>query len=527
MSNNEGIQQEKLRVISNKETTEPAHEEKPNHYCGRIGIRAPVLEELTFIKDLKLFHFMVLAILENAGPMSLPDIATRLESIGLTSRLGNLLSSLKKAWHGKEPVYKTPDGLYDVNPDSHETNYLALIAGLKDPKGLPTPPAPKPIHVKHCSEVLSKDELKNEFKNIPSNALLVSHQIAAVLEAHGEVMTLAQINAFLDEVWDEREPFTLKRVLKCRSYLFQVSADERVQLTALPTEMFAVREKLRQMAVKEATKRAQNEHINEMISQRQEYSEQREKEKQEQLSKLRRAVIYGFFDRNLLAAAVLDCEKRLISTYVGDELQQLPRNLQQFNLLAGLNVREILHGFALEALSWRIIDLGPPQKTRTINKSGRLLHIDIEMLISASVQISRPLGDPQKILSYLQNGEDTKLRRRLEANVKSLYAFYNFTRLHGVARLRWGFLDECLASPSWRIPGDISLYSIAKEAQETNTPVDIVCGSAPGWADPWSRAIRRKVLDIRGWHLIVEENGIPMQIDKMEIQAIRLASPEP
>jgi hypothetical protein len=118
---------------------------------------------------------------------------------------------------------------------------------------------------------------------------------------------------------------------------------------------------------------------------------------------------------------------------------------------------------------------------------------------------------------------DTKLRRRLEASVKSSVAFYNYTRLHGVARLKWGFLDKNLPSPSWRMPSDVFLYSIAKEAQDGNKLVDIVCGSAPGWSDPWSRSIQGRVVDVNGWYLILDQNGLPVQIDRREIQAIRFS----
>ena len=515
------ITKEKLRVISNNNESGHVKGQKLNPYCERIGIRAPVLEELTSIKDLKLFHFMVLAILENSGPMPLESIAERLESIGLTSRLGDLLASLKKAWHGKEPVYKTPDGLYDVNPDSHETNFIALMAGLKYPKGLPTPPAPKPILIKQPSERFSQEEIKITFKD--RTTLPISSQIAAVLDANDKEMALSEIDSFLDSISQGRKPFTLKGALKWRSPLIQVSPEGLVKLTASQEDLYALRNNIRQIAAKEAAKRAQNEQIEQTISQRQEFFKTKENAQKIDASKLRRAVVYAFYERKILAAALLDCENRLISTYVGDDLMRLPKDLTGFDLLAGLCVREILHDYSLDPMKWRIIDLNPPQKTRKINKSGRLLHIDIEMLISSSVQISRPLGDPQKILSYIQNGDDTKLRRRLEASVKSLFAFYNYTRLHGVARLKWGFLDENLPSPSWRMPGDACLYSIAKEAQDANKFVDIVCSSAPGWSDPWSRSIQGRVVDVNSWYLILDQNGLPVQIDRREIQAIRFS----
>jgi hypothetical protein len=43
---------------------------------------------------------------------------------------------------------------------------------------------------------------------------------------------------------------------------------------------------------------------------------------------------------------------------------------------------------------------------------------------------------------YLQMGQRGKLRDRLEADAKSLYALFNYGRIHGAVRLQWGFLDE-------------------------------------------------------------------------------------
>ena len=48
---------------------------------------------------------------------------------------------------------------------------------------------------------------------------------------------------------------------------------------------------------------------------------------------------------------------------------------------------------------------------------------------------------------YLRDGANTKLRRRLEADAKSLFALYQYGRLHGGVRLRWSFLDEMLPGP--------------------------------------------------------------------------------
>ena len=79
----------------------------------------------------------------------------------------------------------------------------------------------------------------------------------------------------------------------------------------------------------------------------------------------------------------------------------------------------------------RLAELGPPQKTRQLNRRGRTLTITTALLVQGSCGISRPFGDERTMREYLRSGADTKLRRRLEADAKSLYALYQYGRLHG------------------------------------------------------------------------------------------------
>ena len=64
---------------------------------------------------------------------------------------------------------------------------------------------------------------------------------------------------------------------------------------------------------------------------------------------------------------------------------------------------------------------------------------------SPSEGISRPLA-PDSLHGYLTAGEDTKLRRRLEADVKSLHALHEYGRLHHAVRLRWGGVEPGFGS---------------------------------------------------------------------------------
>ena len=125
----------------------------------------------------------------------------------------------------------------------------------------------------------------------------------------------------------------------------------------------------------------------------------------------------------------------------------------------------------------------PPRKTKRLNKRGRTLTITTELLIRGSCNISQPFGDPAKMARYLTEGRHTQLRRRLEADLKSLHAMYQYGRLHGALRLRWGFLDEPLPVP-WVHRNEPMLYDLKRESLTTARSLEVVQGSAPRLGRP-------------------------------------------
>jgi hypothetical protein len=177
----------------------------------------------------------------------------------------------------------------------------------------------------------------------------------------------------------------------------------------------------------------------------------------------------------------------------------------------------------VDARDHRLAELGPPQKTRQLNRRGRTLAITMPLLVQGSCGISRPFGDPRTLREYLHAGADTKLRRRLEADMKSLFALYQYGRVHGAVRLRWGFLDEMLPAP-WVHRDEPTLHDLLKAAYQRGVPLDVVVGSAPGWADPWARARRAyPAADAWGWpSRLADEDGY--EIPRAEVQLARLAA---
>jgi hypothetical protein len=183
-----------------------------------------------------------------------------------------------------------------------------------------------------------------------------------------------------------------------------------------------------------------------------------------ELALMRRVLIHAFPVARPEAVVLVDVAERAIATFIGEEISQATRQLAVYEIIGAIGVR-----------------------------------------------ISRPFGDDRTLREYLRRGEQTKLRRRLEADAKSLYALYQYGRLHGAVRLRWGFLDEMLPAP-WVHRDEPTLHHLLKEAYTRGVPLDVVVGSAPGWTDPWSRVRRAfPATDAWGWpSRLVDEQGYEM-----------------
>jgi hypothetical protein len=240
-----------------------------------------------------------------------------------------------------------------------------------------------------------------------------------------------------------------------------------------------------------------------------------------------RAIVYGINDNNrrLHAVAVADPDRRSIETFIGEKIEYAPQALARYDALVGISIDKLLSAIGVQADAWNWrIDISPPQKTKKLNKSGRVLKITSDLLISGTVGVSRAFGDPQKIASYIEDSDTGKLTRRIESTAKALCAYYNYGRIHSFVRLTWGFLDEIIDVEDWRLPGDPRLYDILRQSKEQAVAVEVVTGSAPGWSDPWSRAQQVQVLDLEAWRIIVKRQGeiAPGWINRSEIQAVRL-----
>ena len=490
-----------------------------NAYCEALGIQVPRVEVARHSPDANYYALLIVALLERGEPITLQEAAKRLEEAGVAPA-DRALASLKRCRPARPPLYRDGD-LYALDPHDHEADLWAFRLGLRPPRAprlqvvRPDPgPLPSP------EEALTPQALDELWRDGIPNNWSAQRVAICVLDAHGTAMHPDDVVAFI------RARGRGSRVSADSASYWRRGAPVRVRndgLWELDREHDAVRSARQAVRERIATARrwAERRPDPAVMEANRRHFERKRRAHAEHLARMRRILIHAFPARQPEAVVLVDVGRREITTLMGEEIAEAKEKLADYDIIAAVEVRKLLRALHFEPGGRHLAELGPPQKTRQLNRRGRKLRITTSLLVQGSCGISRPFGDEEVLRKYLREGRSTKLRRRLEADAKSLYALYQYGRLHGAVRLRWGFLDEKIPAP-WVHRDEATLYDLEKRALELQVPLEVVVGSAPGWADPWSRAQRAYVeKDEPGWRFwLVDEEGYV--IDRDEVQLARL-----
>jgi hypothetical protein len=503
---------------------------KRNAYCDRLEIhRVPRVEEFVgrriLLGTAKLFDLMIVALLENGGPMSLEGVAERLSRAGARSGARDMLLSLKKSWRRREPIYEDEAGLLALNVTYPELDLRLFTLGLRPPHVDPLPEPPS-IEMPGDEGALSLEEVDAAFRG----RRLVSHSAtrtaAAVLDAHGRPMAPGEIDQYLATIDVETFSLTRNRWDKIPTGLVEVSGAVLALRENAP-ELAAMRLGIRAMAKPELERRARSERFRVQHARAEVLLAERDRREQEEAAALRRVILCLVPEAGDVAGlSILDPKTMTVRTLLLDEVETAPEVLESFDVAIGIDIRQSLKRLGVPIASYRTLELGPPRKTLKVNERGDRLRLTPELVIAGSTGRSRPLSDPAKLASDLAAGRLGRVRRALERDVVSLHALYEYARLHRYVRVRFGFLDERVPF-YWSLPRESDfLYSILRRAERERTLVEIVLGKAPDWRDPWAASRRGYVSELR-WESFCFREGPGIQIcDCADVQAVRWAASE-
>ena len=494
-----------------------------NPYCDALGIKVPSLEVAKESRAANYYALLIVVLLERGEPVTLQEAADRFEEAGVAPA-ASALASLKRCKPGRSPIYRDDD-LYALDPHDDEADLWAFRLGLRPPKAatlrvVRPDPGPLPTIDAPLTVALLNEAWRD---GVPNNSS--AQRVAlCVLDGHGKAMKPNDVISFVSarSQWnplsaDSANYWRRGAAVRVRDDgLWELNPEHGALLSARQAMIDRI-ETYRHwahMRTDPAVVAANRKH----------FERKREAHAQE-LARMRRVLLHAFPVMKPEALVLVDVAERKLCTFIGDEIPNTVEKLRDYDIIAAIDVRRLLRTLDLEPGERRLGELGPPQKTVTINKRGRTLKIKTSLLVQGSCGIGRPFGDEKKMREYLKEGQLTKLRRRLEADAKSLYALYQYGRLHGSVRLRWGFLDERLPAP-WVHRDEVMLYNLKDQAYERNVPLEVVVGNAPGWTDPWSRMQLAHVeKEQDGWcSLLVSDDGYVINED--EVQLARLGGSE-
>jgi len=490
-----------------------------NTYCEILGIRAPRVEDAKSSRDANYYSLLLVALLERGEPMTLEEAAARLAAAGVAATPGHALASLKHCKPARAPIYRDGDR-YALDPHDDEVSFWLFRLGLRPPRVAPLTvvrsapdPLPSPDHQ------LTVANLSEAWHDGVPNTWSAQRVAVAVLDAHGAAMSPAEVLAFVGA----RSQWTLLRAESAQYWrsgaAVRVRDDGRWELDREHSAVRSAREAVRERITVSRRWAGIRPDPAAIEANRRRIEREREAHA-DQLARMRRVLIHAFPPARPEALVLIDVEGHEITTFVGDQIVRAIDRLAGYEIIGAVGVRALLRTLNVDPGERRLAELGPPQKTRQLNHRGRTLTITSTLLVQGSCGISRPFGDERTLRDYLRDGANTKLRRRLEADAKSLFALYQYGRLHGCVRLRWGFLDEMLPAP-WVHRDESTLYNLLKDAHQRGLPLEVVVGSAPGWTDPWSRA-QRAYVATDAWHtpsLLADEQGY--EIPRAEVQMAR------
>lgn len=490
-----------------------------NSYCEALGIEVPRLERVRDHPEATTFALLIVALLEGGGPMTLMEVAERFEQAG-AGGVDAALRALQRCRPARPPVWRDGDR-YGLDPHDGELDLRVFMLGLRPPRlslPAPSPPAVLP----KSDQRLTVAELDETWREASLYSWSRQRLVLAVLDVHDGPMAPEEVIAFVSARASGHGLTADPAKFKRRGSAVEVRGDGRWAISARSDALASARTAVRdRLAMLRRWSSYRPDPV--VVAERQRTLEEERNAHAGELARLRRVIVHGFPAESPAMIVLLDVGERRLDTVGCEDLGAVTQRLDQYDVIAAIDVRAFLRAIDYTPGGRRLADLGPPQKTKQINKRGRILKITTELLIQGSCGISRPLGDPEKLRSYLHEGNLGRLRRRLEADVKSLYALYQYGRLHGSLRLRWGFLDDHLPAP-WVHRDEPSLYILKQQALQLGLPLEVVTGSAPGWEEPWSRAHPCSVHkdDESWWTYIVDEDGDV--IDDADVQLARVAA---
>jgi hypothetical protein len=291
----------------------------PNPYCERLGIVVPCVDAVVHHREASLPKLMVVALLEHGGSLPLVEIADRPVDAGAWAPSGDMVLSLTKAWRGRPPLVREPNGDFALDLGSEELQRVLWQLGLRPPRGAVPEPEPllEPV-LPRDDEPLTEEELAVAFGKAVPSSISQLRLVAAVLDTADRPLSMAEINERLARLVQGRAPLDDRALRFVASPMIVTDEGGRRRLDRAVPDVVVVRRAVRACERTALVRQAQELQWKRQWAENEVWREQERRRDAAATAQLRRIVMRVVPDHGEVAGvAVLDVEARAITTFIG------------------------------------------------------------------------------------------------------------------------------------------------------------------------------------------------------------------
>ncbi len=254
-----------------------------------------------------------------------------------------------------------------------------------------------------------------------------------------------------------------------------------------------------------------------------------------QASQIRRALLHIVPPgQQARAAAVIELSRSVsekreqapasdVQVFAADNLLKLADRLEDFDFLAGVDLRISLRAMGLDPERWLLAELRPVQRTfRPAEQSA--VPVALPAVVQATTGVARVPADAATWGRLLDPKRLHDVAGRLATEAHALRLLYEYGALHGGVRVRTRPGDRLLPV-EWGLAGDPDVHSVLDAAMRACASVDLVIHAPRNLADSWKHAVQADIADRVGQQLVIRTAGDVQSLSMADIHAVRVADP--
>jgi hypothetical protein len=473
-----------------------------NAWCVSLGVDVPDVATVAARKSVfgpvRLADLVVVALIENGGPLSDDEVLQRLREAGIDDTKGDLAKRLKRSLASTQaPILRDHANRLTVDLKSDELNLMLFTLGIRGPRiGAVPPPPPPPA----SDGALTPAEVDAAYRGRITDSDTKARFVIAVLDAEQTPMTFAQLQDRFAAYGGGLRRLT-DTDLKLFAKRTDLIVDGDVLRLADDADLRRVRAaiRLRAKSALDAERRAAQREI-----WHKDYKQKQLIQKAAAAS-LRRAVFVATPRPEAPTSIVaFDFAGDARVAFSGPTLAaDFAGWIASFDVVVGVRPHLTLGALGVDFHRFqKVVDLRPTKKTHTVD--GRQLPIVWNAIVDATLGCA---CDPE--------------------DVGTLVAFYRYVLLHGLLRFpAWGGALLASIPVAAGAAGDVLVTHALNAARDAGDVVTLWVDSPPELSPPpatrtTSALVRGRVVEVgHGDVSLVEPAGRVVSVQLTRIHSV-------